>query len=107
MAQSHGIVDPLSFYEDPELGLLGAVTQYCGSAFILWRSGTETMWRSHPELRICIHLMESGAVLWIRIGFIADPDPAFNLTAELDPGRQTDADLCGSGSWSDFEVPKS
>jgi len=33
-----------------------------------------------------------GQVLWIRIGFNANPDPAFYLNAELDPGSQTNAD---------------
>ncbi len=65
--QSPRIVDPLSFYGDPEL----------------------------------------GAVLWIRIGFNADLDPAFYFNEDLDPGSQTDADSCGSGSYSDFEVTKS
>jgi hypothetical protein len=91
------------------LGCEVIVTQDCGiNADPLILSGTGAMWRSHPELRICIHLMESGAVLWIRCGFIADPDPAFYLNADLDPGSQTDADSSGSGSgsWSDFEVPK-
>jgi hypothetical protein len=31
-------------------------------------------------------------VLWIRIGFNANPDPAFYLNADLDPGSQTNAD---------------
>ena len=31
-------------------------------------------------------------MLWIRIGFNANPDPAFYLNAELDPGSQTNAD---------------
>jgi hypothetical protein len=33
-------------------------------------------------------------VLWIRIGFTADPEPAFYLNADLDPapGSQTNAD---------------
>jgi hypothetical protein len=98
VAQSHRIANPLSFYGDPELGLCGAVTpdqlsfygdpelellsavtQDCGSAFILWRS-------------------ELGAVSWIRIGFNADLDPAFYFNEDLDPGSQTDADSCGSGS---------
>jgi hypothetical protein len=47
-------------------------------------------------------------VLWIRIGFNADPDPdlAFYLNAnpDPDPGSQTNADPCGPGSWTDFEV---
>jgi hypothetical protein len=44
---------------------------------------------------------------------IADPDsdPAFYLSADPepdpDPGSQTNADPCGSGSWSDFAVIKS
>ncbi len=38
----------------------------------------------------------------IRIGFIADPDPAFYLNADPKPGGQINADPCGSGSWSDF-----
>ncbi len=42
------------------------------------------------------------AVLWIRIGFNADPDPAFYLNADSDPdpGSQTNADPWGSGSRS-------
>ncbi len=39
-----------------------------------------------------------GAVLWIRIGFSADPDPAFYLNAYPDPGSQINTDPCGSGS---------
>jgi hypothetical protein len=39
-------------------------------------------------------------VLWIRIGFNADPDPAFYLNE--DPDRQTNGDPGRSGSWSDF-----
>jgi hypothetical protein len=31
-------------------------------------------------------------VLWIRIGFNANPDPAFYLNGDLDPGSQTNAD---------------
>ncbi len=33
-------------------------------------------------------------MLWIRSGFNADPDPAFNLNAEpvSDPGSQTNVD---------------
>ncbi len=31
-------------------------------------------------------------VLWIRIGFNADPDPAFYLNSDPDPGSQTSAD---------------
>jgi hypothetical protein len=40
------------------------------------------------------------AVLWIRSGFNADPDPAFYLIADPDadpdPGRQTNANRGGS-----------
>ncbi len=45
-------------------------------------------------------------VLWIRIGFNADPDPVFYLNVDPDPdqGSQTNADPCGSGSRSDFKV---
>ncbi len=45
------------------------------------------------------------SVLWIRIGFNADPDPAFYLNADADPdaGSQN-ADPCGSIAWSDFLV---
>ena len=62
-------------------------------------------------------------MLWIRIGFNVDPDPAFYLNANPDPafylnadsdsnpdpGSQTNADPCGpgSGSKSDFKVTKS
>jgi hypothetical protein len=31
-------------------------------------------------------------VLWIRIGFNANPVPAFYLSADLDPDSQTNAD---------------
>jgi hypothetical protein len=31
-------------------------------------------------------------VLWIRIGFKADLDPAFYVNADPDPGSQTNAD---------------
>ena len=55
----------------------------------------------------------ANTVFRIRIGFNADPDPAFYLNADPDPdpnpGSQTNADPCGSGSrsWSDFAVTKS
>jgi hypothetical protein len=42
----------------------------------------------------------------ICIGFIANPDPAFYLNADREPGSQINADECGSGSWSDFAVTK-
>jgi hypothetical protein len=57
-------------------------------------------------------------VLRIRIGFNADPDPAFSLNAYPNPafylnadpgpdsGSQTDANPYGSESWSDFTVKK-
>jgi len=39
---------------------------------------------------------------------IQDPDPAFYLNVDPnpdpDPGSQTNADPCGSGSWSDVAV---
>ncbi len=49
------------------------------------------------------------AVLWIRIGFSADPDPFFYLNVDLDPdpGSQTNWDPCGSGSWPVFKVARS
>jgi hypothetical protein len=34
----------------------------------------------------------SRPVLWICIGFNADPEPAFNLNADPDLGRQTNAE---------------
>ncbi len=37
-------------------------------------------------------LGSSTAVLWIRIGFNADPDPAVTLNADPDRGSQTNAD---------------
>ncbi len=51
--------------------------------------------------------LTSFPVLWIRIGFNVDPDPAFfYLNADTDPdsGSQTNADPggSGSGSWTDF-----
>ncbi len=47
-------------------------------------------------------------MLWIRIGFYADPDPAVYLNADQDPdpGDQNNADPGGSGSWSLFAVKK-
>ncbi len=49
-------------------------------------------------------------MLWIRIGFNADPDtdPAFYLNADPDPdpGSQTNADPCRSGSWTDLKVKR-
>jgi hypothetical protein len=43
--------------------------------------------------------IEEKAVLWILIGFNADPDPAFylNLDPDPDPGSQTNTDPGGSG----------
>jgi len=48
-------------------------------------------------------------VLWIRIAFNAEPDPAFYPNADTDPypGSQNNADPVGSESWSDFWVTKS
>ncbi len=51
-------------------------------------------------------------VLWIRNFFNADPDPAFygtnlNVDPSADPGSQTSAGPCGSGSWADFQGSKS
>jgi hypothetical protein len=45
-------------------------------------------------------------VLRIRIRFNADPDAAFYINSDPDPGSQTDAGPGGSGSWSDFVVHK-
>ncbi len=41
--------------------------------------------------------------------FIEDTDPAFYLNSDMDPdpGSQTNADPCGSGSCLDFAVTKS
>ncbi len=49
------------------------------------------------------------AVLWILIGFNAEPDPAFYINADPDPdpGSRTNAEPCGSGSRLDFDVTKS
>jgi hypothetical protein len=50
--------------------------------------------------------------LCIRIGFNADPDPAFYHSADPDPDPRSQtyayADPCrsGSGSWSDLKVTK-
>jgi hypothetical protein len=47
-------------------------------------------------------------VLWIRIGFNADPDPGFYLNADPDSGsKKINADPSGAGFWSDFKVTKS
>jgi hypothetical protein len=45
-------------------------------------------------------------VLWIRIGFNADPDQALYFNADSDPVSQTNADPSESGFWSDFKVEK-
>jgi hypothetical protein len=45
-------------------------------------------------------------VLWICISFNAHPKQAFYRNVDPDPGRQTNADQWGSGSWSDFKVKK-
>jgi hypothetical protein len=42
------------------------------------------------------------AMFRIRTGFIADPDPAFYLNSDPEPGGQINAGPCGSGSWSDI-----
>jgi hypothetical protein len=41
-------------------------------------------------------------VLWVTIGFNANPDTAFFFSADQNPdqGSQTNADPCGSGAWS-------
>ncbi len=62
--------------------------------------------RPYVPVPYCVKIL-SMSVLWIRIGFNADPDPDFYLNTDPDPGRQTNADLCGSGSWSNFKVTKS
>jgi hypothetical protein len=36
----------------------------------------------------------------------ADPDLAFYLNVKPNPGSQINADLCGFGSWPDFQVTK-
>ncbi len=41
-------------------------------------------------------------MLWIRIGFNADPDPALTADPVPDPGSKTNEDPRGSGFWSDF-----
>jgi len=53
--------------------------------------------------------MRQKAVLLVHISIHADPDPAFYLNADPDsnPDSQTNANPCGSGSWSDFKVTKS
>ncbi len=45
------------------------------------------------------------AVLWIRIGFNADPDPAFYIKADPDPGFETNEDPFRPGSGSCSELP--
>jgi hypothetical protein len=37
-------------------------------------------------------------VLWILIGFNADPDPGSQTNEDMDPGSQTNANSHGSGS---------
>ncbi len=44
--------------------------------------------RIHPKMS----WIRNTAVLWIRIGFNADPDPAYYLTADPGPESQTNAD---------------
>jgi hypothetical protein len=54
-------------------------------------------------------IYETGVVK--RIGFNPDPDPALYVNFDLDPdlesGSQINADLCGSGLWSDCKVTES
>jgi hypothetical protein len=47
-------------------------------------------------------------ILWIRIGFSVDPDPAFYLNADpdLDPEKRANAALQESRSWSNFKDTK-
>jgi hypothetical protein len=45
-------------------------------------------------------------VLWIRICYNADSNPAFYLNADPDPGGQINAVPSGSGSLSDLAVRK-
>jgi hypothetical protein len=45
---------------------------------------------SHNSSRTCF--LASFPVLWIRIGFVADPDPAFYLNEDPGPGSHTNAD---------------
>jgi hypothetical protein len=46
----------------------------------------------------------STAVLWIHLGFNADPDPAFYLNAAPDPGSQTYTDTDPSQTFKSQKV---
>jgi hypothetical protein len=50
-------------------------------------------------------LVLTVAVFWVRIGFNADPDPAFYLNA--DTGRKTNADRCKSSNQDPGQTLKS
>jgi hypothetical protein len=71
-----------------------------------------SLFQCNPRILIIVLLSTSRItikkpVMQIRISFHADPDPAFYLNADPDPGSQTNAVLCGFGSWSDFAITKS
>jgi hypothetical protein len=71
---------------------------------------TKSQTSTHNGIRTL--LFEPFAIVvdpqWFQ--FNADPDLAFHLIADPDPGSQTNADPCGPGSgfgsWSDFHVRK-
>jgi hypothetical protein len=48
--------------------------------------------------RILITVLNKIPVLWIRIGFNTDPDPAFYLTADPDPDPGSQIQCCGTGT---------
>lgn len=63
---------------------------------------------SGPDLPVLIF---GNSVMWIHIGYNADPDPAFyrSVYPDPDPVTQTNANQCGSWSksrsCSDFTIP--
>jgi hypothetical protein len=76
--------------EDLQNNFLLSIMSLC-----LQQSKGKPHWRGF--LQIHSEYRYSLAVLWIRIGFNAYPDPAFYLNAnpDPDPGSETNANQCG------------
>jgi hypothetical protein len=84
----------LIFYPSriPETGVKKALDPGSGSPTLASMHDTQSARRTVER-----------AVMWMHIGFNTDLDPAFYFNADLDPdpGSQTNADPCRSGSWLD------
>ena len=71
------------------------------SGFFPLEGEFDSVWLTADKLGVIKQIELFKPVLWIRMGFNADPDldAAFNLYADLDPGRRCRL-------WSDFKVIK-